>query len=365
MGHRRLLSQPRRCGNAFLELQDLDSTSVSRYVVTGCAGFVGSHLAERLLEQGHEVVGIDAFTDYYHRALKESNLERCRTRAGFELLEADLTSAPLPGPLEGAAGIFHLAAQPGVRGSFGQTFSTYVRDNVIASQRLFEAAASASVRVVYASSSSIYGNAETYPTCEDVRPRPISPYGVTKLSCEHLAGAYELSSGLDAVGLRYFTVYGPRQRPDMAFSRLLAALLGAKPFGVNGTGEQSRDFTYVSDSVAATMAAMERGRPGVVYNIGGGAETTLNAVIEIAEELSGRRLQVRHDPAAAGDVRRTAADTSLIRRDTGWRPVTALAEGLSMQLEEALRAQRAGEHASVPSVHRTRDAARSSERASS
>jgi nucleoside-diphosphate-sugar epimerase len=313
---------------------------VSRYVVTGCAGFVGSHLVERLLRDGHDVLGVDAFTDYYPRAIKESNLEPSRGHPCFTLVEADLASDDLHPLVEGSSGVYHLAAQPGVRGSFGETFATYVRDNVVATQRLFEAAVAARTRVVYASSSSVYGNAEAYPTSEDVRPRPISPYGVTKLSCEHLAAAYAATSGLDAIGLRYFTVYGPRQRPDMAFSRLVGALLQGATFELNGSGEQSRDFTYVADAVAATVASMERGRSGAVYNVGGGAETSLSVVIQLAERLAGRRLDLARRPTAVGDVTRTAADTSAIRADTGWAPAIGLAQGLAAQLEAAADASR-------------------------
>ena len=231
-------------------------------------------------------------------------------------------------------GVFHLAAQPGVRGA-GDTFAVYVRDNILATQRLLEAATRAGVPVVQASSSSVYGNAEAYPTFEDAPLHPVSPYGVSKLACESLARAYAESFGLDVVSLRYFTVYGPRQRPDMAFSRIVASLLNGRPFELFGTGEQSRDFTYVDDAVAATLTAM-RGTPrSGVYNVGGGGETTLAEVIAICERLCGKRLDVRRGPASVGDVRRTAADTSLIRSQLGWSPGTALEEGLAAQLSAA------------------------------
>jgi UDP-glucuronate 4-epimerase len=308
---------------------------VRRYLVTGCAGFVGSHLAEALLERGHEVVGVDAFTDYYARKVKEANLEAARTRPGFTFVELDLADGKLEPLIEGADGVFHLAAQPGVRGSWGGTFAIYVRENILATQRLFEAAAQAKVRVVMASSSSVYGNAEEYPTREDTSPRPVSPYGVSKLACESLAQTYSDSFGLEVVALRYFTVYGPRQRPDMAFSRIISALLGGRPFRVFGTGEQSRDFTYVDDAVTATLAAMNGGQGSTVYNVGGGSETTLGEVIALCEGMVGRRLALRHEQAAAGDVRRTAADTSLIRAELGWSPRTSLEEGLAAQLAAA------------------------------
>lgn len=303
-----------------------------RYLVTGCAGFIGSHLVEALLDRRHKVVGVDLFTDYYPRRLKETNLAPARNRHGFSLVEADLSAAPLAPLLAGVAGVFHLAAQPGVRGSWGDSFADYAQNNLLATQRLFEAAAGAGVRVVFASSSSIYGNAEAYPTPEDARPHPVSPYGVTKLGCEHLAQAYVASLGLDVVALRYFTVYGPKQRPDMAFARIVGALAVGGIFHVNGTGEQSRDFTYVDDAVAATIAAMEAAPTGAVYNVGGGTEASLREVIELCERLSGRRLDVRYEPQAAGDVRRTAAHTSRIRSELGWEPRTSLAEGLAAQL---------------------------------
>jgi UDP-glucuronate 4-epimerase len=308
---------------------------VSRYLVTGCAGFIGSHLTQTLLKHGHEVIGVDAFTDYYPRPQKESNLEEARRNGGLSLVELDLAAAALEPLLEGADGIFHLAAQPGVRGSWGATFAHYVRDNILATQRLFEAAAPGGLRIVMASTSSVYGNAETYPTREDATPRPVSPYGVTKLACESLARTYAECFGLEVVLLRYFTVYGPRQRPDMAFSRIISALLNGHAFPVYGTGKQSRDFTYVDDAVAATIAAMERGPSSIVYNVGGGSETSLNGAIGLCEELVGARLDVVRKPVARGDVRRTGADTTLIRSELGWRPATSLAEGLAAQFAAA------------------------------
>lgn len=306
---------------------------MSAYVVTGCAGFIGSHLAEALLARGDTILGVDCFADYYPRETKEANLARLGGRPGFTFVEADLAAAPLAPLVTGADGVFHLAAQPGVRASWGETFAAYVRDNVIASQRLFEAAAARSLRVVWASSSSIYGDAETYPIAEDSPPRPISPYGVTKLTCEGLASAYGTCLGLDTVTLRYFTVYGPRQRPDMAFSRIVAALASGKMFEVYGTGEQTRDVTYVGDAVAATMAAMDRAPSGATYNVGGGSETSLREVIDLCERLTGRRLRRRYRSGMRGDVRRTAADISRAREALGWEPQTSLASGLAAQLE--------------------------------
>jgi nucleoside-diphosphate-sugar epimerase len=307
--------------------------SISRYLVTGCAGFIGSHLVEALLDRRDHVLGVDSFSDYYPRRSKERNLIGVRERPGFELVEADLAEAALIDLVGSVDGVFHLAAQPGVRGSWGETFALYARDNVIATQRIFEAATQTGRRVAWASSSSVYGDAESYPTSEDVRPRPISPYGVTKLSCEHLAGAYAATRSLDAVALRYFTVYGPRQRPDMAFSRIVAALAEGAAFHVFGTGEQTRDVTYVADAVSATLAAMERAPAGAVYNIGGGSETTLLDVISVSERLSRRRLELRFEPESPGDVRRTSADTATARADLGWEPQVALEDGLRAQLK--------------------------------
>lgn len=283
-----------------------------RYVVTGAAGFIGSHLAEALLARGHEVVGVDCFTDYYESAEKEANA------AALDVRHLDLAEDRLD--LEGVDGIFHLAGQPGVR-SFGDVFPVYVRRNVIATQRVLEQAGD--VRVVFASSSSIYGDAEAYPTPEDVLPRPISPYGITKLACEHLAYAY----GADVVALRYFTVYGPRQRPDMFFRRVCDALLEGTSFEIYGSGAQSRSYTEVGDAVEATIAAMERA-PAGVYNVGGGEEATMLEAIALLEEISGRTLDVRRADAARGDVQRTKADVTRLREAAGWEPTTSLADGL-------------------------------------
>jgi nucleoside-diphosphate-sugar epimerase len=295
-----------------------------RYLVTGAAGFIGSHLSECLREQGHDVVGLDCFTDYYDVELKEENAR------GLDIRRVDLARDPID--LSGVDGIFHLAGQPGVR-SFGDVFETYLDRNVLASQRLFEAAARDGVRVVFASSSSIYGEAEVYPTAEDVPPRPVSPYGITKLACEHLARATARSFGLDVVALRYFNAYGPRQRPDMAFTRIAMALAAGHPFDLFGDGLQSRSFTYVGDVVRGTIAAMEGGRG--TYNVGGGEEATMRDTIATFEELAGRRLDVRKHPAVPGDQRRTKADTSLIRKELGWEPTTTLREGLAAQWEWA------------------------------
>jgi UDP-glucuronate 4-epimerase len=297
-----------------------------KFVVTGAAGFIGSHLAETLAAQGHDAVCVDCFTDYYDPMLKEDNARR------LDVLRLDLAEDDLE--LTGVDGVFHLAGQPGVR-SFGDVFDDYVRRNLVASRRVFERAARDGVRVVFASSSSVYGDAERYPTPEETEPRPISPYGVTKLGCEQLAYAYAHSFGLDVVLLRYFTVYGPRQRPDMAFARMVDALARRAPFELYGDGLQSRAFTFVADAVEATIAAMERGRAGAVYNVGGGAEATMRDAIATVEEVSGRTLEVLERPAARGDMRRTAPDTARIERELGWRATTPLEKGLQAQWEWA------------------------------
>ena len=296
------------------------------YVVTGAAGFIGSHLVEALAARGEDVIAVDCFTDYYDVELKRENVR------GFDVLRLDL--ADEEPALDGVHGIFHLAGQPGVR-SFGDVFEEYTRRNLLASRRLFESAARAGVRVVFASSSSVYGNAEGYPTREDARPHPISPYGVTKLGCEQLAYAYAHAFDLDVVVLRYFTFYGPRQRPDMAFARMVDALVRGSAFELYGDGLQSRAFTYVADGVAATIAAMQQAPTGAVYNLGGGAEATMREAIRVLEDVSGRTLELIERPAARGDVRRTAPDTGRIERELGWRATTPLADGLKAQWEWA------------------------------
>lgn len=293
-----------------------------RYVVTGAAGFIGSQLLRTLLDRGHEATGWDAFTDYYDPALKEENAR------DLPVERVDIGADGLD--LDGVDGVFHLAGQPGVK-SFGSVFPVYVRHNVLASQRLFEAAAQARVRTVFASSSSIYGDAASYPTPEDTVPRPLSPYGITKLACEHLAQAYRQEFGLDVVTLRYFTIYGPRQRPDMAFASMVAALAENRPFELFGDGTQSRSFTYVADAVEATIGAMEHGSPGSTFNVGGGSEVSMLQAIEALGSIAGRRLEIVQSPRREGDATRTAADTSRIQREIGWEARTSFEEGLAAQ----------------------------------
>jgi len=303
-------------------------------IVTGAAGFVGSHLCAHLLGHGDEVVGIDSLTDYYDPRRKEANLATLRGHDNFSLQRLDLTSAPLSTLFEDADVVYHLAGQPGVRGSWGDEFVPYVERNVVATQRVLEAARDVSLwKVVYASSSSVYGNAETYPTTEDLRPQPVSPYGVTKLAAEHLCELYRVTAGVPTVSLRLFTVYGPRQRPDMAFSRLVDAALNGKPFLLYGDGEQSRDFTYVLDVVTAMRQAALSPWTGVA-NIGGGSRTTMNQVIDIVSRLA-RPVDLVRLPAQRGDVRHTAADTSVAQAGFGYAPSVVLEDGLALMVEAA------------------------------
>jgi nucleoside-diphosphate-sugar epimerase len=297
-----------------------------RYLVTGAAGFIGSQLLRTLIERGHEATGWDAYTDYYDPELKAENA------AGLPVERLDLADDALD--LDGLDGVFHLAGQPGVA-SFGGVFPAYVRQNVMAGQRLFEAAASAGVRVVFASSSSIYGDAAAYPTPEDAVPAPLSPYGITKLACEHLARAYASEFVLDAVIVRYFTIYGPRQRPDMAFTKMVSCLVEGRPFELYGDGAQSRSFTFVDDAVEATIAAMERGEPGSTLNVGGGTEVSMLEAIEVLGRIAGRRLEVVRMPRREGDAVRTAADTTRIRAALGWEPTTPFEDGLTAQFRWA------------------------------
>jgi UDP-glucuronate 4-epimerase len=316
--------------------------AVSTYLVTGCAGFVGSHLCDALLNDGHEVVGVDAFTPLYDRSLKQRNLAYALENPRFRLAEFDIAIAEgaLAEALADVELVFHLAAQPGVRTSW-DSFEHYVHRNLLATQRVFKAAADVDVRVVFASSSSVYGNIAPGATHESAVLRPISPYGVSKLSCEHLASAYAESFDLDVVTLRYFTVFGPRQRPDMAFTRIAAALVDGTPFELFGSGEQSRDFTFVADAASAAVLAGEHAPPGSVYNVGGGEEATVNRVLEIVQEIAGRPLEVLRTGTMHGDVRRTSADTSALRAECSWAPIVSLREGLRAQLDwyEELRGE--------------------------
>jgi len=301
-------------------------------VVTGAAGFIGSHVAESLLGDGAEVLGIDCFTDYYPRAAKEENLAPLRGHEGFRLVEGRLQDLELEPLFEGADHVYHLAAQAGVRASWGRDFEHYTDHNVLAAQRVLEAAlAAGGPVVVYASSSSVYGEAAELPLREDGPCRPVSPYGVTKLAAEHLAVLYHRSYGLPTVSLRYFTVFGPRQRPDMAFHRFFKAARDDEPVRVFGDGHQTRDFTFVSDIVAATRAAAVSGRAGSVYNVGGGERVELNHVLRLIEEIIARPLRIKREEAQKGDMRDTFADTTAAQRDLDFQPRVRLEEGLARE----------------------------------
>ncbi|HEY6546311.1 MAG TPA: NAD-dependent epimerase/dehydratase family protein [Vicinamibacteria bacterium] len=303
-------------------------------VVTGAAGFIGSHLTESLLADGFEVVGIDAFVDYYPRPVKEKNLKGPRDHRAFRFVEGRVQDLDLRKHLEGADHVYHLAAQAGVRASWGAEFTLYTDHNVLATQRLLEAALEAGrPRIVYASSSSVYGDSAALPLQEDSACVPVSPYGVTKLAAEHLGRLYERNHGLPVMSLRYFTVYGPRQRPDMAFHRFLKAARDGSPIKVFGDGEQTRDFTFVRDIVAATRAAAVSGRPGGVYNVGGGERVSLNGVLGTIERITGRPFERQREPPQKGDMRDTAADTTAAQRDLAFQSTVPLAEGLAREWE--------------------------------
>jgi UDP-glucose 4-epimerase len=301
-------------------------------LVTGVGGFIGSTLAESLVGGGDEVLGVDSFLDYYPRTVKEKNLESLSASPRFEFREASLQEADLPRLLEGCDRVFHLAAQAGVRASWGTEFGIYTDNNILATQRLLEAAAGAQLSsFVFASSSSVYGDRTPLPMIEGVPLHPVSPYGVSKLAAERLCELYFVNHRVPTVSLRYFTVYGPRQRPDMAFHRLLRCALDGTPFRLFGDGRQTRDFTFVGDAVAATLAASERGRRGAAYNVGGGSRVSMLEVIETVREVTGRKLEVVLEPTQKGDMRDTYADTSAARRDFGYEPRTSLREGLQRE----------------------------------
>ena len=305
-----------------------------RVVVTGAAGFIGSHLTERLLADGHDVVGIDCFTDYYARSRKEANLEVARASSSFTFHDIDLAEANLAPLLEGAEIIYHLAGQPGVRPSWGSQFDRYVRDNIVATQRLLEALKGSDLKkLVYAGSSSVYGDAEVFPTTERALPAPLSPYGVTKLAGEHLAYLYWKNFDIPANRVRYFTVYGPRQRPDMGFPKFMRAIADGETIEVYGDGEQTREFTYISDAVDGTVRAGEEGKAGELYNLGGGSSVTLNHVFELLAEVSGKEVKTRHVAPMPGDHRKAGASITLARQRLHWEPRVSLKEGLKKQWE--------------------------------
>jgi nucleoside-diphosphate-sugar epimerase len=312
-------------------------------LVTGCAGFIGSHVTESLLGDGWQVRGVDCFTDNYARADKQRNLAAPADHDDFALVVADLAGADPEPLLADCDVVFHLAAEPGVRSSWGQGFGRYLRNNIAATQRLLVAAARRpDTRVVYASSSSVYGESETLPTPEDATPHPLSPYGVSKLAAEQLCRLYHANHGVDAVALRFFSVYGPRQRPDMAFRRFCEAAVAGEPIEIFGDGRQTRDFTYVGDVVAAVRAAGEAADVGGdAFNVGGGSRVSLNHTLDVLAELAGRPLDVRRRDRESGDVQDTGADIAAARDALGFEPRTSLRDGLAAELEwVGRRAQR-------------------------
>ncbi|MHA7289667.1 NAD-dependent epimerase/dehydratase family protein [Arthrobacter sp. MDT3-24] len=304
-------------------------------LVTGAAGFVGSRLSKRLIAEGHEVVGLDCLTDYYDVDIKKSNLEALRG-PNFTFLDADINAVDLSGAVGDVELVFHQAGQPGVRRSWGDEFQIYTEANVGATQRLLEWARTnkSLKKFVYASSSSVYGDAEAYPTHESDKPQPLSPYGVTKLAAEHLCTLYAKNFAVPTVSLRYFTVYGPGQRPDMAFTRFVKAAVTNGTIQIYGDGNQVRDFTYVDDVVEANIcAARSDAAGGAVYNVAGGSNVSMNEVLDILADLSGSALNVEYIDAVAGDVRRTAGSIDKISSDLGWKPRVDLEEGLKRHLE--------------------------------
>ncbi len=305
-----------------------------KVLVTGAAGFIGSHVSERLARDGRSVRGVDSFTDYYSRKLKEQNLAGLTGNAGFELVEADLATCDLGPLLDGVSSVCHLAAQAGVRASWGESFSIYLDCNVRSTQRLLEAAKGMELgRFVYASSSSVYGQTDDLPMREEGRTCPVSPYGVTKLAGEHLAVLYHRNYGVPTVSLRYFTVYGPRQRPDMAFHKFIRAGLEGRPVAVLGDGSQTRDFTFVADTVDATVRALEDGPEGEVLNVGGGSRVALNEAIDIIESTVGRPIERRYEGPARGDVTDTIADNRKARDLLGFSPSVTLEDGIARECE--------------------------------
>lgn len=301
-------------------------------LITGVAGFIGSSLADKLLELGNQVIGIDCLNDYYSPQIKKNNIEPLLDNKKFVFKTADILFTDLSEYLREIDIIYHLASQPGVRGSWGKNFSIYVENNIHATQILLEACIDLPIKkFIYASSSSVYGDVPILPVKEDAPLKPISPYGVTKLAGENLAFLYYKAYGIPVVSLRYFTVFGPKQRPDMAFSRFLKAALNDEPIQIFGAGNQTRDFTYIEDAVMGTMLAVEGGRPGQIYNIGGGKRISLNEVLNIIEKVIGKRLKIERIDAQKGDVQHTFADILKAQRDFNYRPKFPLSQGIEKQ----------------------------------
>jgi nucleoside-diphosphate-sugar epimerase len=318
-------------------------------MVTGAAGFIGSHICRRLLESGHEVVGVDCLTSFYEPRQKEANLAPLFDWNGFELVRHDLNDPTLDLDylVSSTTGIFHQAGQPGVRPSWNTGFAAYTSQNILATQRILEAVRSnPDVHLVYASSSSVYGNADVWPCTESSVPRPFSPYGVTKLAAEHLVSLYAENYGLHTTSLRYFTVYGPGQRPDMAMNRFIKAALTGDQVTLYGTGAQIRDFTYVSDIVEANVRAEALDYAGGVINVSGGSQTSVRDVLGIIEQLTGREINLRRLDAPPGDVMQTGGSNTRAAHLLGWQPEVGVREGLERQVAWHL----AGDHKLVASV---------------
>ncbi len=310
-----------------------------KVVVTGAAGFIGSHLVERLLSDGHEVVGIDGFTDYYARTAKERNVGQARTHSRFRFESLDLSQDDLSSALDGAEAVYHLAGRPGVRAAPMQ-FDQYLRENVIATHHLLDAIKDMKLRsFVYGGSASVYGDAEVFPTAETTVPAPLSQYGVTKLAGEHLAYVYWKNYRVPTVRLRYFSVYGPRMRPDLMLAKAMQAMYEGHVFDVYGDGEQTRDFTYVTDAVDVTVRAAQRGSPGDLFNVGGGSSVSVNQALDVLTEVAGMQLSRRHVDRQPFDHRRAGASITRARMQLGWEPGTSLREGLERQWHWFLEAQ--------------------------
>ena len=317
---------------------------MSKVLVTGAAGFIGSHLVDRLLGAGYEVAGLDCFTDYYSPEVKRRNLARALAHERFTLIEGDLLRLDLDDVIGGVDGVAHLAGEPGVRSSWGERFPTYLERNVQTTQRLLEAASREGLKhFVYASSSSIYGSSDGGPVAEDGALKPASPYGMSKVAAEELIRLYAREKGVTSTVLRYFTVYGPRQRPEMALSRFISAISSGEPVEVFGDGSQAREMTYVSDVVEATVAALETEpkEPTRAYNVGGGTRTTVGRLVSLVGEVLGERTEVRYCPPVPGDVRSTWADLGRSRRELGYEPRVSLEEGVEQQVRWALAERRA------------------------
>lgn len=305
-----------------------------RSLVTGVAGFIGSHLAERLLQENHHVVGVDCFTDYYAKSLKQANIKRLLKEPGFSFVDANLLTASLPALLGDRDYIFHQAAQAGVRSSWGAEFEIYTSLNVLATQRLLEACKGLNIRkFIYASSSSVYGDAQELPLREESVLKPVSPYGVTKLAAEQLCYSYWKNYQIPTSSLRYFTVYGPRQRPDMAFHRFMRAILDGETIEIYGDGKQTRDFTFVSDIVNGNLLAMQSALDGCVFNLGGGSRVVLNDVLETIQQVAGKGAKIVYRDVQRGDVKHTLADTGKAMGELAYRPQVDLNTGLKEQWE--------------------------------